>query len=290
VRTLPADVRVEELNREMIERLGWSNSLYLEWFSNFNGRVVVELVDPEIRVSEPAWSFNADEKRQRQRLAEEGAGFVHMIRADELSSDTEKPDEFLSEQALQRFDEYVLRFEELWEKYEGGPDRDQKIADELGCTLVHDEGDDAEVIDEGSMEGSELKTSAAEYPEPLWRSDPLIVRAKDLCVAVSECGKAAKPDFSDSSRLEELQLSLVQGMVKLGEALHGVIEGNEMRDPELLVVLLKRSLHKYHFALETLEGMDRGSVSAATLETWRVEILGIRQEIFDAMSRFRQMQ
>jgi hypothetical protein len=34
----------------------------LEWFGNFNGRVVVELVDPEIRVSEPAWSFTADEK------------------------------------------------------------------------------------------------------------------------------------------------------------------------------------------------------------------------------------
>jgi hypothetical protein len=30
VRTLPPDVRVEELNREMIEQLGWSNSLYLE--------------------------------------------------------------------------------------------------------------------------------------------------------------------------------------------------------------------------------------------------------------------
>jgi hypothetical protein len=53
---------------------------------------------------------------------------------------------------------------------------------------------------------------------------------------------------------------------------------------------LKRSLHKYHFALETLKGMDRGNVPAATLETWRAEILGIRQEIVDAMSRFRQMQ
>jgi hypothetical protein len=290
VRTLPADVRVEELNREMIERLGWSNSLYLEWFSNFNGRVVVELVDLEIRVSEPAWSFNADEKRERQRRPEEGAAFVHMVKVDELSSDAEKPDEFLSEQALQRFDEYVLRFEELWEKYEDDPDRDQKIADELGCTLVHDEGDDAEVVDEGSTEGAELRTSATEYPEPLWSSDPLIIRAKDLWIAVSEFGKAANPDLSDSRRLDELQLALVQGMAKLGDALHGVIEGNETRDPELLVALLKRSLNKYHFALETLKGMDRGNVPTATRETWRAEILGIRQEIVDAMSRFRQMQ
>jgi len=79
-------------------------------------------------------------------------------------------------------------------------------------------------------------------------------------------------------------------MAKLGDALHGVIEGNETRDPELLVALLKRSLNKYHLALETLEGIDRGNVPAATLETWRAEILGIRQEIVDAMNRFRQIQ
>lgn len=84
----------------------------------------------------------------------------------------------------------------------------------------------------------------------------MIIRAKDLCVAVSELGKAAKPDLSDSSRLDEFQLSLVQGMAKLGDALHGVIQGNETR----------------------------------TRETWRAEILGIRQEIVDAMSRFRQKQ
>ena len=87
VRTLPPDVRVEELNREMIEQFGWSNSLYLEWFGKFNGRVVVELVDPEVCVSEPAWSFTADEKAERQKLAEQGAGFVHMVRLDELHGD-----------------------------------------------------------------------------------------------------------------------------------------------------------------------------------------------------------
>jgi hypothetical protein len=98
---LPPDVRVEELNREMIEQLGWSNSLYLEWFSKFNGRVVVELVDPEVRVSEPAWSFTADGHAERKKLAEQGAGLVHMVRVDELYGDAEKPDEFLYEQALQ---------------------------------------------------------------------------------------------------------------------------------------------------------------------------------------------
>src|SRR4029077_4996193 len=142
------DVGVEELNRATIEQFGWSNSLYLEWFGKFNGRVVVELVDPEVRVSEPAWSFTADEKAERQKLAEQGGGLVHMVRVDEPYGDAEKPDEFVYEQALQSFDDYALKFEELWEKYESDPDRDQKIAAELGSTLVHDDGKEDELTSE----------------------------------------------------------------------------------------------------------------------------------------------
>lgn len=289
VRTLPPDVRVEELTREMIEQCGWSNSLYLEWFGNFNGRVVIELVDPEIRVSEPAWSFTAEEKAEREKLAEEGAGFVHMVRMDELCSDTEQPNEFHYEAALQRFDDYVLRFEELWEKYDGDPDRDQKVADELGCTLVNDDTDEGEITDDAAIE-PEIADRPAELPEPLWWSDPLIIRAKDICVAVSEFGKTGKLDSSASSRLDELQLRLVQGMAKLGEALHRLIEGNETREPAFLVALLKRSLNKYHLALEILERNEDGFVPADRVRTWRSEILGVRQEIIDAMNRVRQME
>ena len=118
------------------------------------GRRSTNLSGPATRMMVSWILTKSDEKRERQRLAEEGAGFVHMIKVDEFSSDAEKSDEFLSEQALRRFDEYVRRFEELWEKYEEDPYRDQKIADELGCRLVRDEGDDAEVINEGSTDGA----------------------------------------------------------------------------------------------------------------------------------------
>ena len=290
VRTLPPDVRVEELNGEMIEQFGWSNSLYLEWFSKFNGRAVVELVDPEVRVSEPAWSFTAEEKAERQKPAEQGAGLVHMVRLDEPFGGAEKPDEFLYEQALQSFDDYVLKFEELWEKYADDPDRDQKIADELGCTLIQEDGEEDEITSKVPDEAAESEAAPTEYPEPLWWRDPLIIRAKDLCVAVSEFGRAGKLDLAASRRLDELQLGLVQGMAKLGDALHGVIEGNETRDPAFLVALLKRGLNKYHLALETLNGIDERTVPVATARGWRIEILAIRQEMIDAMGRFRQLE
>jgi hypothetical protein len=107
---------------------------------------------------------------------------------------------------------------------------------------------------------------------------------------VSEFGKARQLDLAASRRLDELQLGLVQGMAKLGDALHGVIEGNETRDPAFLVALLKRSLNKYHLALETLTGIGERIVPVATAQAWRTEILAVRQGIIDAMGQFRQME
>ena len=135
-----------------------------------------------------------------------------------------------------------------------------------------------------------MEGAPTENPEPLWWSDPLIIRAKDLCVAVSEFGKAGKLDLSASWRLDELRLRLAQGMAKLGDATHGVIAGNESRDPAFLVALLKRSLNKYHSALETLNGIDDPIVPITTAQAWRTEILAIRQEIIDKLSRFRKME
>jgi hypothetical protein len=182
----------------------------------------------------------------------------------------------------------VLKFEELWEKYEGDPDRDQKIADELGCTLVQDDGEEDELTSEEPDD--EIEVAPTEYPEPLWWRDPLIIRAKDLCVAVSEFGQASKLDLAASRRLDELQLGLVQGMAKLGDALHGVIEGNETRDTGFLVALLKRSLNKYHLGLETLNGIDDAIIPITIAQAWRTEILAIRHELIDTMSRFRKLK
>src|SRR3984893_12895324 len=118
--------------------------------------------------------------------------------------DAEKPDEFVYEQALQSFDDYVLKFEELWEKYESDPDRDQKIAAELGSTLVHDDGEEDELTSEEP--NHEIEVAPTESPEPLWWRDPLIIRAKDLCVAVSEFGQAGTLDLAASRRVERIQL------------------------------------------------------------------------------------
>jgi hypothetical protein len=39
----------------------WANCLYLEWFSEANGRVVIESADYELNISAPEWRLTAEE-------------------------------------------------------------------------------------------------------------------------------------------------------------------------------------------------------------------------------------
>jgi hypothetical protein len=45
----------------------WGNGVYLEWFSQQNGRVVIELNDIEVHLSEPAWSMTLEQEQEQRR-------------------------------------------------------------------------------------------------------------------------------------------------------------------------------------------------------------------------------
>lgn len=46
-----------------------ANSLYLEWFSEMNGRVVIESADYHLSISTPEWRLTAQEEKDRARQA-----------------------------------------------------------------------------------------------------------------------------------------------------------------------------------------------------------------------------
>src|SRR5436190_9826077 len=57
-----------------------ANSLYLEWFSEANGRVVVESADYELTISPPEWRLTPDDEKQRGQDAQSGwTGFVQQL-------------------------------------------------------------------------------------------------------------------------------------------------------------------------------------------------------------------
>ena len=73
----------------------WSNSLYLEWFSGRNGRVVIESASFELEIgAEPAWTMDEEEEQaQRVRNAEALTDFMNRLGAA-FAAETEDEEEF----------------------------------------------------------------------------------------------------------------------------------------------------------------------------------------------------
>src|SRR4051794_8888100 len=49
-----------------------ANALYLEWFSEKNGRVVIESSEYQIEISEPAWRLTEEDEEERTQTVERG--------------------------------------------------------------------------------------------------------------------------------------------------------------------------------------------------------------------------
>jgi hypothetical protein len=65
----------------------WHNAVYLEWFSERNGRVVIELIGVSVDLSEPSWTLTPEQERVQLHLKAEA------IRAflDQFSSSPTHP-------------------------------------------------------------------------------------------------------------------------------------------------------------------------------------------------------
>lgn len=105
----------------------WGNTVYLEWFSKRNGRVVIESHNYQVRVSDPDWQMSTDEKRRQFEENQKSMAdwFGQLGQAVEASvdeaADTNSPaaddladnppmDEFEWEQYLRESDECADRF------------------------------------------------------------------------------------------------------------------------------------------------------------------------------------
>ena len=76
--TASRKVKVPDISREQIGAYyaekkpwpwHWGNSLYLEWFGDDNGRIVIESADFALKVvGEPAWEMTAAEEEQQRRI------------------------------------------------------------------------------------------------------------------------------------------------------------------------------------------------------------------------------
>ena len=105
-----------------------ANAVYLEWFSERSGRLVIESSDYRQRISEPAWRYSPEEIAERDhRIAEEETPFAIAITQD---GETQEWDEVRYEQFLRESDALTERNGRLLEKYADHLDSERIIARE----------------------------------------------------------------------------------------------------------------------------------------------------------------
>ncbi len=69
---VPLQAALERIRRKEKPPEHMANSLYLEWFSEANGRVVIESADYELSISAPEWRLTPEEDAERAKQAAAG--------------------------------------------------------------------------------------------------------------------------------------------------------------------------------------------------------------------------
>ena len=293
-----------------------ANAVYLEWFSERSGRVVIESADYRLKISEPAWCYTKEEIVERdRRITEEETPFAIAITQD---AETQEWDEVRYEQFLRESDALTEKYGRLLEKYADHPDSERIIAREMGWSWLEealgredeqenkqeDQAKDLEAkIDEEKEDQSESDIEDSELlpPDPIregidWVRDahghilhPIEKRAHDTLHGLLDELKAAEhfPEEEDE-QLADFVSGFMTLSAKLAGALGGVARGNDFFEPGMVVAWLKRILEILN---KTIAAADATRVKdflpADRLAYYRSELFAIREEVLELIKQLR---
>jgi hypothetical protein len=273
-----------------------ANCLYLEWFSEANGRVVIESTTYQISVSEPVWQLAPDEEiRQHQANADAMRSFMERAAGaldprEEAAYDGTPKDEFEWELFLRASDRRTTKLGELLEKYHDHPDRDRVIAREMGWTALEEmleaeaEFSEEEEPDDPGDAGFEVSEPVEMDEDPV--RHPLVARLIGRSATLMELAGDKRDDD-----LEEM----VGGFIAVGPKIAGALGivrpsrdlGNEFNG--LVVAKLKRAIGELSRAVNAASRLkERKAELPFSIDEWVTEMLGTRQEILTLMNEFRR--
>jgi len=287
-----------------------ANSVYLEWFSELSGRVVIENADYRLQISEPAWRYAPEEIAERQRrIEDEETPFAIAITQE---GETQQWDEIRYEQFLRESDARTERYGRLLEKYKDHPDSERIIAREMGWTWLE------EALDQKDQEQEkEPQTPEAEFdtvdedefeednelppPDPMregidWVRDergrishPVKKRAGDALHLLLDELKAAGhfPEEKDEQLAEFVSGFMILN-AKLAGALGGLARGDDFLEPGLVIAWLKRVLeilNKTIAAADTVR--EKRFLPEERFAYYRGELFVIRERILELITQLR---
>ena len=307
---VPLEQALEMCHRQEKPPEHLANCLYLEWYSEANGRVVIESADYNLTISAPEWRLTPEEEAERAQQAGEGMTDF-MKRLTEAveeqkhgQKDPEEPwDEHDYEKFLKENDARTDKYGELLDKYGDSPDAEEKIAQEMGWSRMEEEGEDDD--ERTSVEEiNAICEAAANEPPPEpdpqtegvdWiRADngdlkhPLQHRCFESALrfrqAIRKLGLDQSADQDLAQFLAEFQIT----GAKLAGALNGIAGGADHADPAFTVACLKRALGHLHQAQAGLEAVaPKKLLPEAMITEARQELFALREGILGLMDRYR---
>ncbi|MBC8125979.1 MAG: hypothetical protein H8M99_02370 [Gloeobacteraceae cyanobacterium ES-bin-144] len=283
----------------------WRNTLYLEWFSEINGRVVIETSSYVLEIFPHEWKMDEDAE-EAQKLANLNAMrdfMAQVIRRQEPqkneSAGAEEMDEFAWEERLKESDRLTDAYQEVLEKYMEDSDSEQKEAfvmgwdglldalaerDEAGDTEISGRYPEEESEVSGFQELDDLENEDACYLE----SDaelrdgeedhPLQIQAQELAMRAMD---VLPRDALPGTPAYELVSNLLQVSGKLAGALNDRSGGYEPETGYVLAVL-KRCLNWLNDAVGLCQELmiaESDADQLAALAHLRSSAFAIRDEI-----------
>jgi hypothetical protein len=288
----------------------WANGLYLEWFSEANGRVVIESTDFELKISAPEWRLTPAEEAERSRQA--AAGMDNFMRLLTEAIERERlgrkdPDAKWDEHDYEKFmkesDARTNKYMELLDKYGDSSEAEEKIAEEMGWRreLTPEEaGEQERRIDEINRACEEAMNEPPPAPDPRREGiDWLRTRAGGLAHPLeNRCSESALKYWKLAKKhglekladpdLEQFVFEFQTAGVKLAGALSGIAENRGRPDPAFTVAYLKRALGHLHQAQAGLEAVaPKQFLPPRTVKAARKELFEIREGILRLMDAYR---
>lgn len=277
----------------------WGNSLYLEWFSVTNGRVVIEAAHYQLELDdEPAWTMSeGDETAQHAANAAamtdsmQRIGMAMSLGADDEDDDhPQSPEEAKADAEDARMQLLLDRVTARLER--GGFDIEEydRIYEEERARLMGERGEkDPELTPEQEEERrqwiEEMNAIAEEALVDLeaekWKGEnqfeeerhPLVDVCSDLAVELYQnvhAGGWVAEDAQEEHPLREILFSVSSASAKLGGAL-GMASRHDEWPPDRLIAgnVIVRLKKARGYLRDGLRGLDSAEEEALATPKWR---------------------
>ena len=289
-----------------------ANSLYLEWFSEASGRIVIESPDYDVSISVAEWQLTDEEKTQRERdVSEAMQDFLQKLtdKIEQHQRGQKDYEEEWNEHDYERFlkesDARTTKYGEFLDKYGDSDEAEAKIAHEMGwdreLDLTEEEAAERnQSIEEMNRACEEALNEPPPEPDP-HREGIDWIRTQDdelhhplqhqcyesamkLWQEVKELGLDEHPDKHLTDLVSEFQIA----SAKLAGALSGIARGQGPDEGAFTVAYLKRALDHLHKAQASMEAVAPKNLLPNDLaaETRR-KLFEIREGVLELMDRFR---